>query len=121
MAKLPMPPPMSGKPKIGVAIAIQKPKGQTPPPMAGDEPDEDDRGGADDGIPPEAVDYRTEDQTCQYCAYMGSDGQCSKLHIPVSEGDSCRLFKAGHQEPDADERGGPPDNDADDMPRGGYK
>lgn len=49
-----------------------------------------DEGGGD--IPPEAVCYRSEMETCGQCTY-NSQGQCSKLGIPVGDGDGCNLFK----------------------------
>ncbi len=54
----------------------------------GDAPD----AGAGGEIPPEAVCYRSETETCGSCVY-NEGGQCSKLSIPVSDGDGCNLFK----------------------------
>lgn len=53
-----------------------------------------------DGIPPEAVCYRSEMETCGSCEYNDA-GQCSKLSIPVSDGDGCNLFK-GREGQDAE-------------------
>jgi len=55
--------------------------------------------GGEDAIAPEAVCYRSEMETCGSCEY-NDGGQCSKLSIPVSDGDGCNLFKdrAGGQD-----------------------
>lgn len=44
------------------------------------------------GIPPEAVNYRTEQEVCANCEYMQQDGTCSWLKFQVSPGDSCNAF-----------------------------
>lgn len=46
-------------------------------------------------ITPEAVCYRDSQQTCGNCAYMGADGSCAALNIPVEAGDGCNLFQEG--------------------------
>lgn len=58
------------------------------------------RGSDSGGIAPEAVCYRTEMETCGGCEY-NEGGECSKLSIPVSDGDGCNLFSArgGEGEP----------------------
>jgi hypothetical protein len=60
-----------------------------------DEPDEPVAGGGGGGeehpILPEAVSYRSEQETCANCIHM-QNGECERLHIPVSEGDGCNLF-----------------------------
>lgn len=61
--------------------------------------------GGDEGIAPEAVCYRSEMETCGQCTY-NDQGQCSKLQIPVSDGDGCNLFKdrGGQDQPGAAEQ-----------------
>jgi hypothetical protein len=44
-------------------------------------------------IPPEAVSYRTEAETCANCTHMERDGNCARLDMPVGQGDSCNLFE----------------------------
>jgi hypothetical protein len=73
------------------------PSARSPAPPAGL-----DGGGADHPILPEAVNYRSEQETCQNCVHMQDDGECERLHIPVSEGDGCNLF-ADSSGRDADE------------------
>lgn len=50
-----------------------------------------------EAIPPEAVCYRSRAEVCGNCEY-NERSQCSKLDIPVEDGDSCNLFS---------DRGGP--------------
>lgn len=59
-----------------------------------DLPDTDDLpgGGEEHPILPEAVSYRSEQETCANCVHMQEDGECARLHIPVSHGDGCNLF-----------------------------
>jgi hypothetical protein len=77
------------------------------PPDMDDLPDTDDLPGGgeereDHPILPEAVSYRSEQETCANCVHMQDDGECARLHIPVSHGDGCNLFTdAGGR--DADE------------------
>lgn len=59
-------------------------------------------GGAEHPILPEAVSYRSEQETCANCVHMQDDGECERLHIPVSHGDGCNLFTDSSGE-DADE------------------
>src|SRR6185369_5169606 len=49
-------------------------------------------GGEDHPILPEAVCYRSEQETCANCVHMQDDGECARLHIPVAHGDGCNLF-----------------------------
>lgn len=44
------------------------------------------------GIPPEAVCYRSEAEICGNCTY-NAGGNCERLSMPVSDGDSCNLFE----------------------------
>jgi hypothetical protein len=55
------------------------------------EPQEQESG---EGIPPEAVSFRTAEQQCGQCAYFG-EGECSKLQMAVGEQDGCNLWKSG--------------------------
>lgn len=70
------------EPEPAPAAAPAKAAAPTPPPAG-------DAGGG--GIPPEAVCYRSEMETCGNCTY-NTGGECSKLSIPVSDGDGCNLF-----------------------------
>lgn len=107
------PPPFGGgassaaptkKPALAIAIGVGKPKPGAAPmgdePMAPDKPMPDAGGG--EAIPPEAVCYRTEMETCGKCAY-NEGGNCSKLQIPIGDGDGCNLFKDRSSGEDADE------------------
>lgn len=69
-------------------IAEAPPAKAAPPVAAPPPPAATDDGG---GIPPEAVCYRSEMETCGNCTY-NEGGQCSKLQIPVGDGDGCNLF-----------------------------
>jgi hypothetical protein len=84
------PPPLKRKP---IRPPVTEP--DEPPDM--DLPDTDDLpGGGGEGedhpILPEAVSYRSEAETCAHCVHMQDDGECARLHIPVSHGDGCNLF-----------------------------
>jgi hypothetical protein len=57
-----------------------------------DAPEELGGGGEEHSILPEAVNYRSEQETCGNCIHMQGDGECARLHIPVSPGDGCNLF-----------------------------
>lgn len=87
-------------------------------------------GGQEPMITPDAVCFRSENETCQNCAYMGPDGDCAVLHISVGPMDGCNAFHdngaqqgapppgAGAPPPGA---GGPPMGGAPPPPmRGGY-
>jgi hypothetical protein len=79
------------------ARALPPPK---PEPTAGGEGD---GGGSPHKITPEAVNYRSEQETCGNCLYMGDDGGCEILLIPVSHGDGCNAFKDKSTGNDADD------------------
>jgi len=100
---------MNQKPKVGLMIAVGGPK---EPPRLGapgqrsslsqrndaQETPEGERefheqGGAARPTP-ESVNYRTSAETCGRCEYMGQDGQCAFLQMPVEEGDSCNRFES---------------------------
>ncbi len=68
-------------------------------------------GGGDD-IPPEAVCYRSEMESCGNCQY-NAGGTCDKLQMPVSDGDSCNLFKDRQDQAEVAEPGAEelPDDD----------
>mgnify|MGYP001586365427 CR=1 FL=1 len=91
--------PGGGGDKGGAAVMEEAPsgKGLTLPDGRGSDSGVGDRA-ADDrgmatsgGIAPEAVCYRSEMETCGACVYNES-GECSRLSIPVSDGDGCNLF-----------------------------
>ncbi len=114
--------PMKKKPDMTLILGMgpkRKPQSAMPdmPGMARDpEPDPNDlsengegaetEGGA---IKPEAVCYRTADQHCESCEYMGEDGQCSRLMMPVEPMASCNLYES---------KGGVLDEEANHMPMG---
>ncbi len=97
------------KPDLTMILGIggKKPKHSAPPSFdsaeeeplptaeAGEPEPEGDEGG--EAIPPEAVCYRDAQQHCEACVYMGEDGTCSKLKIPVEPTASCNLFSATDQ------------------------
>lgn len=57
-------------------------------------------------VPPHAVAYHTAAENCGACEYMGPDGNCSWLKMPVQHGDHCLLFEQkGGMEPDSDDLG----------------
>lgn len=67
----------------------------------GGEPDADDM--AMPTITPEAVNYHTADENCSGCQYMGDDGQCAVLKMPVQDGDHCGAFTAKDEGAETDE------------------
>lgn len=92
------------KPDMSIILGIGKkgPNEEAPPspfgkpkaPTPADEPPAEEIPGeneAGEGIPPEAVSYRTAAQQCQSCEYMGEDGNCSKLMMPVEPDSGCNL------------------------------
>ena len=89
------PPPLKRKPVVPPTRApLTEPD---EPPDMDDLPDTDDLPGGgeereDHPILPEAVSYRSEQETCAHCVHMQDDGECARLHIPVSHGDGCNLF-----------------------------
>lgn len=99
------------RPGLGIMIAVGKPNGDGPKARSPEEPPEQEamehqqpppqqseQMGGDEGIPPEAVGFRTGQETCGGCVYMGEDGSCSKLRISVAPEDSCMLFRAKEQQ-----------------------
>lgn len=96
---------MASKSGFAALIGIGKPRDSAPPPFGGSKEAEEPEGMAEEveehaegeGIPPEAVAYRDENQVCGACAYMEQDGNCSKLKIPVGPGASCLLFRQTEQ------------------------
>lgn len=111
--------PKKKKPGVAIGIMVGTPKskpGEDLPSMKGpDEPDADDQPGAppsagdndrdDTGAmgeckpDPEAVCFRSEQETCQYCNYMQGN-RCSHpiVAMPVGPGDSCNAFEAKGQD-----------------------
>ena len=109
--------PKKKKPGLMIAIGVGKPKSAPQDDLGGpkpvDEPDADDQPGGgpsdqdEDDQPtaqgqcnpdPEAVCFRSEQETCQYCDYMQGD-RCSHpiVAMPVSSGDSCNAFRLKQQ------------------------
>lgn len=112
-----MPSPGLSKPKTVVAISI-KPKGPGGP--SGGNPGMDPAGsGAGQGsVSPEKAIVVRGDEHCKDCEnYQPESGACSEVSGYFDPEDACvKYFKPlGNGEPDADDQGGPPDNDQDDM------
>ena len=59
-------------------------------------------------VTPAAVAYRTGDETCGNCRYMGPDGLCDVLHINVAPPDSCMAFSDSGESNEEDTSQGPP-------------
>lgn len=75
------------------------------PPMTDPDQDQDidtdqDQDAGGPTVSPEAVNYRTADQQCNSCEYMGQDGTCAVLKMPVQENDGCNAHKAGGDQGD---------------------
>ena len=104
-----MPPP-------GLTIVVAHPKeggpGKRMEPPTGDEPKGDGKSS------PEEAGVVRADEHCVDCAhYDPTSGDCAKVSGSFDPQDACMQYfeKIGADEPDADEEGGPPDEDADDM------
>jgi hypothetical protein len=110
------------KPKIAIGIAIKKkPKENGNPGNPNGNPNGNpggnpDTGNDDEASEPEhavkqnkeAVDYRTEAETCQHCSYMdSSDGMCEHPLVAdtVAPGDSCSAFEAKEGGPEEEGEG----------------
>ncbi len=114
------PPGMKGKkPGIMIAVGVDKPKGMKAPGLedkAPMKPDAEDEGGKASVAEAHKV---GADQHCKDCAnYQAESGECSKVDGYWDPEDACvRYFEAAgnEEEPDADDQGGAPDADADDM------
>jgi hypothetical protein len=73
------------------------PKMMVPPrPAAAPAEDQDDKPATPGAIAPEAVSFRTAEQTCGTCEF-NEEGTCSKLSIPVEDSDGCNLYSARDQ------------------------
>lgn len=113
-----MPPGMKSKAKMG-GMSDGKPK---PPGMAPEMPDMDEKPD-DGGGKASRADALVIPEThrCDSCAnYDTTSGECAKVEGYFEPGAAClRFFEASgegeeeHAEPDADDMGGPSDNDAD--------
>ena len=124
----PMPPPtLKKKPAVQIAIGIPKPgakdDGPMPPPGMPDEPDDpaappDDAGGAGAKHSTEEAHVVREGHNCSDCLnWDATSGECAKVEGTFEGSDLCiRYFEPGGSgaEPDDDDQGGPPDQDADD-------
>lgn len=73
-------------------------------------------------IKPESVNYHDDPHSCQTCQYMGQDSQCAVLQMQVSPQGGCNAFEAGGgggaPEPDQDDMGSQPGEDAGDTGMG---
>lgn len=125
------PKPPFKKPALAIAIGASPKPASAPPDMPPPDPEMDDpaaaeadptgAAGAAAGTGevkpnPEAVDYRTSEETCGNCSYMQDSGMCSHPIVAqqVSPGDSCAAFDAREGE-ESDPNEQEPDQDADDM------
>lgn len=87
-------PPPAPRGKAGAPPMIDPDQDQDIDTDTGPDPDQDqDTGGPT--VTPEAVSYRTAEQQCNSCEYMGEDGNCAVLKMPVEENSSCNAHKAG--------------------------
>jgi hypothetical protein len=121
MARKPpsMPPPEHG-PAVVIGISPKKPGDGSAPSPDGD------GGDAGKASPHKAI-VITADSHCKDCQNYHSDtGECDKVQGSFEPEDACHAYFSpmsggDESEPDADEMGGPPDNDADDSASGsGY-
>lgn len=97
----------------GLTVAIAIPKGGRPPalgapdrksepptptPMSQPDATPDSEPDGDESIKPnpEAVDYRTEAESCGHCSYFDESGWCQHpiVQMQVGPGDSCAAFEA---------------------------
>jgi hypothetical protein len=62
------------------------------PPSSGAAPPSPDQDMDSPQITPEMVDYHTGEENCGGCMYMGQDGTCAVLKMPVGESDWCKAF-----------------------------
>jgi hypothetical protein len=92
-----MPPMVPGKmpPKRRVSTMADGDMGapsdmETPSPGADPDNDSD----VDFTPSPDMLDYHTGDENCGACQYMGGDGSCGVLKMPVGEADWCKAFTA---------------------------
>src|SRR6185295_18679311 len=96
--------------------SLDRPKPAAPPKE--EKPPEENGGGVKAN--PEAVDYRTEAETCQHCEYMQEDGMCSHPMVAqqVSPGDSCAAFESreGEGAETPEENAGEPAEAEQEMP-----
>lgn len=111
-----MPPPGEGKKPGGLVIAVgvgkDKPGASSEDPAAGKAK-----------ASAEQAHVVRNNEHCKDCVhYQGESGECEKVDGTFDPEDSCvRYFEAaggGEKEPDADEAGGMPDQDADDQQQG---
>lgn len=74
---------------------------------AGPDPDQDQDQGGSPTITPEAVAYRTADQQCNSCEYMGQGGDCAVLKMQVQENDGCNAHspRSQQEQPGIETRG----------------
>lgn len=103
-----------GKPGVMVAIGIPKPDGKSgrmAPPGAGQ------GGPAGKMSPDEAIVIRANEHCIDCQNYNPQDGSCSKVDGNFDPQDSCHeaFSPISGGEPDADDQGGPSDQDADDS------
>src|SRR5579863_1216965 len=91
-------PPMPGKKKGRRMLAdgdMSSPSELDTPPTGGSQipqPDNDSDDMPTPQMTPEMLDYHTGDENCGACMYMGDDGTCAVLEMPVGETDWCKAF-----------------------------
>lgn len=126
------PPPGAKKPGLMVTVGVGKPKGPTDdampkPPMddAALKPPDDapmggggDKGGDEEKkCSPERAIVIRADEHCRDCKnYEPTTGECHEVEGQYSPDDACYAYFESMNEPDADDMGGAPDQDTDDMP-----
>ncbi len=111
------------KPALVVDVAVGKDKGPMKPPgMASDEPEMPETPDMGSGGKKHSVEEAhkvAENEHCSDCVhYQAESGECETVDGYWDPDDACvRFFEAGgaSEEPDADDGGGAPDNDADDQ------
>lgn len=114
-----MPPPEKG-PAVIIGIGAKKPGDDGAPPS----PDGSGNGGAGKASPHKAI-VITADSHCKDCQnYHPDTGECDKVEGSFEPEDACHAYFTPisgdqDQEPDADDMGGAPDNDADDADSSG--
>ena len=104
-----MPPPGSKGPGVAIIVAEHKADGRMPPPGMKDQQ-------GSGKVSPEDAKLVLADEHCNDCTmYHHDTGECDKVDGTMDPQDGCYEYFQRANEPDADEQGGPSDNDADDQ------
>lgn len=107
-----MPPP-------GLTVVIGHPKGDMPKPGGRMQPPgmQDGPTGSGKASPEDAGVVRSDEHCIDCKNYDPTSGECAKVDGSYDPQDGCKDYfdKIGGDEPDADESGGMPDDDADDQ------